>query len=600
MAIFKLENTDNQYDVVICGGGLAGHTLARQLTLTYDDITILLIEKASYPVPLAAHKVGESSAGIGGHYFTQVLQLQQYFTNNQYKKLGFRYFFGESVEDFSVRPELGISKFPLHEAVQIDRGQFENDLYDMNRLAGVEILTETSVNDIVIYEGADFNQVTFTEKDGQEKTVKSRWVIDAMGRRRLLQRKFKLTKPPTEQHNSSWFRIKGRIDVEDLVPESNQQWHQRLTGKIRYFATNHLMGKGYWVWLIPLASGHTSIGIVTAEKNHPFANYNTYTKSLAWLKDHEPALYEYIKDMEVLDFKAMRNYSYSSEQIFSLDRWACTGEAAVFPDPFYSPGSNLITFENSIITQMIGLDVQENLKKEDIDHYNQFVISQNDWLTYTIQSAYSYFWHEQIFALNFIWDLSVDKASPFAHLINNTFLDREKYQGIQKASKKLFKLLFAISNLFKDWESKTLNRFSYEYLDYYSIPFLASFHNGMGKPDHSLSELIDDQLERLEKLEELAQIIFLLAVEDTMPEKLPMLVEPMWVNAWAISLKSEKWEKDGLFQPTTAPRDLKGIAVQFGKLFKIKNDDHQITLLGLLEDETPEKEPEKILTQFNF
>lgn len=40
---------------------------------------------------------------------------------------------------------------------------------------------------------------------------------------------------------------------------------------------------------------------------------------------------------EVLDFLAVRDYSYTSSQVFSADRWGCLGEAAAFADPFYSP-----------------------------------------------------------------------------------------------------------------------------------------------------------------------------------------------------------------------------------------------------------------------
>ncbi len=62
-----------------------------------------------------------------------------------------------------------------------------------------------------------------------------------------------------------------------------------------------------------------------------------------------------------------------------------------------------------------------------------------------------------------------------------------------------------------------------------------------------------------ENLEELAQAIFLLALEDTMPEKLALLPRPIWLNAWAISLDPNKWEEEGLFDPKTKPRDLQPI-----------------------------------------
>ena len=57
------------YDVVICGGGLAGMCLARQLKLENSAISVLILEKNPFPVREAAHKVGESTVEIAGILF---------------------------------------------------------------------------------------------------------------------------------------------------------------------------------------------------------------------------------------------------------------------------------------------------------------------------------------------------------------------------------------------------------------------------------------------------------------------------------------------------------------------------------------------------
>ena len=56
-------------DVVICGGGLAGLTLARQLRRAFPDLGIVQIERTARPLPEAAHKVGESSVELACQYF---------------------------------------------------------------------------------------------------------------------------------------------------------------------------------------------------------------------------------------------------------------------------------------------------------------------------------------------------------------------------------------------------------------------------------------------------------------------------------------------------------------------------------------------------
>ena len=67
------------FDVVICGGGLAGLTLARQLRLELPELSVAVIDRLKRPLPEAAFKVGESSIELGTYYLGQVLQLDDYF-----------------------------------------------------------------------------------------------------------------------------------------------------------------------------------------------------------------------------------------------------------------------------------------------------------------------------------------------------------------------------------------------------------------------------------------------------------------------------------------------------------------------------------------
>ena len=59
---------------------------------------------------------------------------------------------------------------------------------------------------------------------------------------------------------------------------------------------------------------------------------------------------------------ALQHFAHGCARVFSPDRWAMTGEAGVFTDPFYSPGSDFIAMGNDFITDLITRD----LRGEDI------------------------------------------------------------------------------------------------------------------------------------------------------------------------------------------------------------------------------------------
>ena len=106
------------------------------------------------------------------------------------------------------------------------------------------------------------------------------------GRNRALPRQLDL-KRTTEHHcNAVWLRVATEIDIGQWSDDPS--WQARLVEGERAMSTNHLMGEGYWVWLIRLASGATSVGIVADPAFHPLSDFNTLGKARSWLTEHEP------------------------------------------------------------------------------------------------------------------------------------------------------------------------------------------------------------------------------------------------------------------------------------------------------------------------
>jgi flavin-dependent dehydrogenase len=561
------------YGVAICGAGLAGLTLARHLRLEMPNSSIVVLDRLAYPLPEAAFKVGESTVYDGAHYFAQVLQLEDYFDQQHLPKLGLRYFFGDTRGEFHKRPELGLSEFPpAPKSYQIDRGKLENDLRLFNREMGIEILEHCLVQDIQLAEHPEQpHQIVYTQEDNKKTgTISARWVVDAMGRRRFLQRKLGLAKPNDPKFNAVWFRVKGRFDLSDFVPSSEQQWHDRVPDKNRYYSTNHLCGDGYWVWLIPLSTDHTSIGIVAKEDFKPFKEFHTYELAYQWLEKYEPVLASHLKGKQPIDFKKMPKYSYSSTQAFSINRWGCVGEAAVFPDPFYSPGSDLIGYGNSLLAQMIIQSLEDKLTQKRVDEANHYYLTLSDGLSCNIHNNYSHMGKGIVMATKFIWDVGSGIAVMTPQMLYSLFLDPEKNSRVGNGTTdQLERLINRMEPFFLDWSAKSLGRVSFEFIDYWKLPFMEEIRLRSLNGNKTEQELIDDIRANLELCEELAQALFLIAVEDTMPQMLAKFPEPVWLNAWAISLDPNKWEQDGLFGPKSKPRDLRRVMEPLQRVLQV-------------------------------
>ncbi|MDR6675458.1 NAD(P)/FAD-dependent oxidoreductase [Xanthomonas sp. 1678] len=390
-------------DVVITGGGLAGLTLALQLRQRDPDLRISVLERRAHPVREAAFKVGESSVEIGAHYFANVLGLREHLETEQIRKFGFRFFFSEGREDIDRCTELGVSQLLPTPSWQIDRGRFENFLGERARALGVEFIDGCTVRGIDLAEDDADHQVRY-ERDGAAATLRARWVVDASGRAGLLKRKLGLAQDNAHNANAVWWRVDGLVDPNGWSQDSD--WLQRCTPPDRWRSTNHMCGPGYWFWLIPLSSGAHSLGIVCDAQMHPLETMNTHEKAMAWLHQHQPQVARTLEQSQhaLQDFLFLRKFSYGCKQVFSAQRWALTGEAGVFLDPFYSPGSDFIAISNTYICELIGLDRAGRNIAPYAELYQQLYFSFYENTLTLYQDQYPLFGDAQVMPVKVIWD----------------------------------------------------------------------------------------------------------------------------------------------------------------------------------------------------
>jgi len=395
-------------DIVILGGGLAGLSLALQCRQKLPKVSITVIEKNAHPVSEAAHKVGESTVEVGAHYFANVLGLKDHIDQEQLPKLGLRFFFphGDNSQ-IEKRLEVGGRRYAPAASYQLDRGRFENFLGERIRQEGIDFLDEAEVRDVALGNWRKRHAVTF-QRAGSSETLSARWVVDATGRRAFLKRKLGLQKPNSHHCSATWFRVNTRIKVDDW--SNDPAWQREHTGQLsRWYSTNHLMGQGYWVWLIPLASGSTSVGIVAAEQFHPLNTFNSLEKSLAWLDEHEPQCAAEIRRHEegIQDFLAIKDYALECKQVFSQDRWGLVGEAGFFHDPFYSPGSDFIAFGNTFLSDLIWRDMTMRGYRIRAFSYDKIYKKFYYGTAATYDQQYQLFGNARVMPVKILWDYLV-------------------------------------------------------------------------------------------------------------------------------------------------------------------------------------------------
>lgn len=418
---------ENFFDVAILGGGFAGETLALHLALHMPELSVAVVEPNPIP-PRFAHKIGESSLGPQGTYLAHWLQLDAYLREQHIEKFGTRYFFGDPAGPFAERPEIGarhaVTEFPIYE-YQVDRGKFEADLREKVVDMGVTWLPYRVTEIQFGQESADHTLHLHNRARRESRTVCARWVIDATGRRRFLHRLRHQTTPSKGRCSAVWFRVPGWIDVDDFAPPTETAWRERVSPRHprgipfgRFNSTNHFCGTGYWVWLIPLPDQVMSVGIVTDEALVPFESYRTADLALSWLAANEPHVAAAVEGREMFDFRTMRRYSYPVDDFLSTERWALTGDALGFGDPFYSPGGDMIAIANLIIVESIRRERNGALDDETCRRLTESMRRIQAIATDAIQSIYPCLGASRVAGAHIVWDF-LSLVTPMVLVIRN-------------------------------------------------------------------------------------------------------------------------------------------------------------------------------------
>ncbi|HEY8549738.1 MAG TPA: tryptophan 7-halogenase [Vicinamibacterales bacterium] len=491
----------DRYDVVILGGGLAGLTLARQLRQERADLRLLVVERRPHPVPEAAFKVGESTVEIGARYFGHVLGLAPHMAERQLDKFGLRYFFADgSNRDVAQRYELGARRFPRVTSYQIDRGRLENHLFEENGRQGIEQVAPATATTVSL--GEPHHVVTYAH-EGIQRSVEARWVVDASGRCGLLKRQLGLRETVGHRANAAWFRVRSRLRVDDW--SNDPEWHARVKAGCRWLSTNHLMGPGYWVWLIPLASDSTSVGIVCDADMHPYGTLNRLDKALEWLDRHEPQCADVVRAEaeagRIEDFLGLQHYAHGCRQVYSTDRWCLTGEAGVFTDPFYSPGSDFIAISNDLITEMILREREGGDIRRHALVFNHFYLRLFEAYLKVYENQYPIMGSARVMTAKVAWDNACYWGVTALLYFQRAYRDITFLQAIEAQMRRFFLLHVRMQEFLRAWHAADTSRLGRGFANVIDVDLLRGWQDGLdaGLDRAGLLQRLDENLTTLEQ-----------------------------------------------------------------------------------------------------
>ncbi len=356
----------DRYDVVILGGAFSGASAAILLRRDAPHLRVLIVEKAER----FDEKVGEATTEMSAMFLTRRLAMWQHLENEQLPKEGLRYWFSnEKVTGHANASETGGLIRSTIPAFQLRRDALDEHLLATAVAEGAELWRPARALDVTL---GDFDNTLTIDVRGETRMVQCRWVLDASGRANFIGRKLDLIERNDEHPTAAiWCRWKNVRHIDDIA--ARKGFSGSNVGS-RRLGTNHYTGYGYWIWVIPLGNGETSIGVVFDKRLIDLHHSKNRAEDFVAFLKNIPSLAELLEGAEprMEDLRFYSHLAYSTKQYMGRG-WALLGDAAVFLDPYYSPGLDHASFSVEATVRII-LD-EENVDAKIAEHNETFIRS---------------------------------------------------------------------------------------------------------------------------------------------------------------------------------------------------------------------------------
>ncbi len=323
-------NNQENYDVIVIGGGPAGSTAAT--LIAQNGQRVLLLERDAEPT----FKIGESLIPATYWTFKRLGMLNRLRKSHFPQKYSVQFY---SRSGKASAPFYFFETNPHESSVtwQVLRSEFDQMLLDNAMENGVDVLRGVGVRQ-VIFDGKKATGVVIQNRGNSElstpdkdiETVYGTVIVDSTGQSSLIGRQLKLNSVEPNLKKASLF--------------THYEGGHRDSG-IDEGATLilHTEEKDSWFWSIPLPYNRTSVGVV-GELDYLLQNRRDSDGKLNAQKifDEELDRCQPLKQRlegakQLFPIQTTKDFSYRASKIAG-EHWVLIGDAFGFLDPVYSTG----------------------------------------------------------------------------------------------------------------------------------------------------------------------------------------------------------------------------------------------------------------------